>query len=144
MRAGSPRLLREINDRAAIEALLRNGPLTRAELEGIIGLSKPATAQLLTRLEEEGTVLRTGLRGGGRGPRAQLWTVNGALAHVAAVDLARTRSTSRSRTSPARCSPSTAPPCRRPVCWKRSTTRSRRPPPRSASPPTPSATWWWA
>ncbi|ONI82654.1 sugar kinase [Saccharothrix sp. ALI-22-I] len=87
MRAGSPRLLREINDRAAIEALLRNGPLTRAELEGIIGLSKPATAQLLTRLETEGTVLRNGLRGGGRGPRAQLWTVNGALAHVAAVDL---------------------------------------------------------
>ncbi|MFE9743841.1 ROK family transcriptional regulator [Saccharothrix saharensis] len=87
MRAGSPRLLREINDRAAIEALLRNGPLTRAELEGIIGLSKPATAQLLTRLEDEGTVLRNGLRGGGRGPRAQLWTVNGALAHVAAVDL---------------------------------------------------------
>lgn len=87
MRAGSPRLLREINDRAAIEALLRNGPLTRAELEGIIGLSKPATAQLLTRLEEEGTVLRNGLRGGGRGPRAQLWTVNGALAHVAAIDL---------------------------------------------------------
>ncbi|MEU5694721.1 ROK family transcriptional regulator [Actinosynnema sp. NPDC020468] len=87
MRAGSPRLLREINDRAAIEALLRNGPLTRAELEGIIGLSKPATAQLLTRLETEGTVLRNGLRGGGRGPRAQLWTVNGALAHVAAIDL---------------------------------------------------------
>ncbi|WP_447005342.1 ROK family protein [Saccharothrix isguenensis] len=87
MRAGSPRLLREINDRAAIEALLRHGALTRAELEGFIGLSKPATAQLLTRLEEEGTVLRTGLRGGGRGPRAQLWTVNGALAYVAAVDL---------------------------------------------------------
>jgi hypothetical protein len=50
VRAGSPRLLREINDRAAIDALLRNGPLTRSELEGIIGLSKPATAQLLTRI----------------------------------------------------------------------------------------------
>ncbi|TWP51120.1 ROK family protein [Lentzea tibetensis] len=87
MRAGSPRLLREINDRAAIEALLRNGPLTRSELEGLIGLSKPATAQLLTRLESADTVVRNGLRGGGRGPRAQLWSVNGALAHVAAVDL---------------------------------------------------------
>jgi len=87
MRAGSPRLLREINNRAAIEALLRSGPLTRAELEGLIGLSKPATAQLLTRLEESETVLRNGLRGGGRGPRAQLWSVNGALAYVAAVDL---------------------------------------------------------
>jgi predicted NBD/HSP70 family sugar kinase len=87
MRAGSPRLLREINDRAAIEALLRNGPLTRSELEGLIGLSKPATAQLLTRLETADTVVRNGLRGGGRGPRAQLWSVNGALAHIAAIDL---------------------------------------------------------
>lgn len=87
MRAGSPRLLREINDRAAIDALLRNGPLTRSELEAIIGLSKPATAQLLTRLEAQDIVRRDGLRGGGRGPRAQLWAVNGGLAHVAAVDL---------------------------------------------------------
>jgi predicted NBD/HSP70 family sugar kinase len=87
VRAGSPRLLREINDRAAIEVLLREGPLTRAELELAIGLSKPATAQLLTRLEAQDIVRRDGLRGGGRGPRAQLWAVNGGLAHVAAVDL---------------------------------------------------------
>ncbi|QRP51179.1 ROK family transcriptional regulator [Amycolatopsis sp. FDAARGOS 1241] len=81
-------MLREINDRAAIEALLRSGPLTRAELEVVIGLSKPATAQLLTRLEQDNLVGKAGERaGGGRGPRAQLWAVNGSLAHVAAVDL---------------------------------------------------------
>ncbi|MEV4602216.1 ROK family transcriptional regulator [Amycolatopsis sp. NPDC049253] len=81
-------MLREINDRAAIEALLRGGPLTRAELEVVIGLSKPATAQLLTRLEHDNLVGKAGERaGGGRGPRAQLWAVNGSLAHVAAVDL---------------------------------------------------------
>lgn len=87
MRAGSPRMLREINDRAAIEVLLREGPLTRAELEVAIGLSKPATAQLLTRLELDDLVVKDGVRGGGRGPRAQLWAANGRLAHVAAVDL---------------------------------------------------------
>lgn len=87
MRAGSPRLLREINDRAAIDTLLRNGPQTRADLEAVIGLSKPATAQLLTRLEQDEVIVRDSLRGGGRGPRAQLWAVNGRLAHVAAVDL---------------------------------------------------------
>ncbi|QFU90789.1 N-acetylglucosamine repressor [Amycolatopsis sp. YIM 10] len=87
MRAGSPRLLREINDRAAIDTLLREGPLTRSDLEYVIGLSKPATAQLLTRLEQDGIVVKDGVRGGGRGPRAQLWSVNGAVAHVAAVDL---------------------------------------------------------
>ncbi|WP_330273221.1 ROK family transcriptional regulator [Lentzea sp. NBC_00516] len=86
-RTGSPRLLREINDRAAIETLLRSGAMTRAELEEVIGLSKPATAQLLARLEEDGMVVRTGLRGGGRGPRAQMWAVNGGVGYVAAVAL---------------------------------------------------------
>ena len=86
-RTGSPRLLREINDRAAIETLLRGGAMTRAELEEVIGLSKPATAQLLARLEEDGMVVRTGLRGGGRGPRAQMWAVNGGVGYVAAVAL---------------------------------------------------------
>jgi predicted NBD/HSP70 family sugar kinase len=90
-RTGSPRLLREINDRAAIETLLRSGAMTRAELEEVIGLSKPATAQLLARLEEDGMVVRTGLRGGGRGPRAQMWAVNGGVAHVAAVALSPDR-----------------------------------------------------
>ncbi|SDZ38209.1 Sugar kinase of the NBD/HSP70 family, may contain an N-terminal HTH domain [Amycolatopsis xylanica] len=80
-------MLREMNDRAAIDALLRVGPSTRSELEYAIGLSKPATAQLLARLENEGVVVKAGVRGGGRGPRAQLWTVNGSLAHVAAIDL---------------------------------------------------------
>ncbi|GAA2777430.1 ROK family transcriptional regulator [Saccharopolyspora taberi] len=86
-RDGSPRLLREINDRAAIDALLRDGPLTRAELEDVIGLSKPATASLLARLEAEDMVRRGELRGGNRGPRAQTWSVNGALAHVAGVSV---------------------------------------------------------
>jgi predicted NBD/HSP70 family sugar kinase len=86
-RAGSHRLLRQINDRAALLALLERGSLTRLELESAIGLSKPATAELLARLEESGQVVRAGLREGGRGPRAQRWSVNGGLAHVAAVDL---------------------------------------------------------
>jgi predicted NBD/HSP70 family sugar kinase len=80
-------MLREINDRAAIEVLLREGPLTRAALELAIGLSKPATAQLITRLEQDNLVVKAGVRGGGRGPRAQLWSANGGLAYVAAVDL---------------------------------------------------------
>ncbi|MDT7776260.1 MAG: hypothetical protein QOC67_5184 [Pseudonocardiales bacterium] len=80
-------MLRELNDRAAIDVLLREGPLTRSELESAIGLSKPATAQLLTRLEQDDVVGKAGLRSGGRGPRAQRWAVRGGLAHVAAVDL---------------------------------------------------------
>lgn len=86
-RAGSPQLLRRVNDAAALRALLAYGPATRLELETLIGLSKPATADLLLRLESDGQVRRAGLREGGKGPKAQLWSINGALAHVAAVDL---------------------------------------------------------
>ncbi|MER5392355.1 ROK family transcriptional regulator [Saccharopolyspora sp. NPDC002686] len=86
-RDGSPRLLREINDRAAIEAMLRRGALTRAELEAAIGLSKPATVSLLARLEKAGMVRRGEMRGGNRGPAAQMWSVNGDLGHVAGASL---------------------------------------------------------
>jgi len=39
-RPGIPRLLRELNDRAALELLLAEGPLTRAQLGEHTGLSK--------------------------------------------------------------------------------------------------------
>ena len=37
---GTPRLLRALNDRAALELLLSRGPLTRAQLGELTGLSK--------------------------------------------------------------------------------------------------------
>ncbi|TDD40644.1 MarR family transcriptional regulator, partial [Nonomuraea terrae] len=53
---GTPRLLRRLNDRAALELLLGDGPLTRAELGERTGLSKVTAGQLLARLEERGLV----------------------------------------------------------------------------------------
>jgi hypothetical protein len=38
---GTPSLLRAINDKAALEVLLERGPLTRAQLASITGISKP-------------------------------------------------------------------------------------------------------
>ena len=48
---GTPSLLRAINDRAALELLLDRGPLTRAELGELTGLSKVTASQLLARLD---------------------------------------------------------------------------------------------
>ena len=53
-RPGTPSLLREINDRAARELLLAEGPLTRSQVGEGTGLSKVTAAQTLTRLEERG------------------------------------------------------------------------------------------
>ncbi|MCT9932887.1 ROK family transcriptional regulator [Planotetraspora sp. A-T 1434] len=87
LRPGTPRLLRQINDRAALELLLSKGPLTRAELGELTGLSKVTSGQLLSRLETRGLVTAAGERPGGRGPNAALYGVNPASAYVAGLEV---------------------------------------------------------
>jgi predicted NBD/HSP70 family sugar kinase len=82
-RPGTPSLLRELNDRAALELLLTGGPMTRAQLGERTGLSKVTAAQLLGRLEERGLVQVAGTRSGGRGPNAAVYAVVPSTAYVA-------------------------------------------------------------
>jgi predicted NBD/HSP70 family sugar kinase len=84
---GTPRLLRAINDRAALELLLDHGPLTRAQLGELTGLSKVTASQLVERLEERGLVARVGEQAGGRGPNASLYAVVPASAFVVGVEV---------------------------------------------------------
>ncbi|MGC5021180.1 ROK family transcriptional regulator [Micromonospora sp. DT47] len=84
---GTPRLLRALNDRAALELLLERGPLTRSRLGELTGLSKVTASQLVERLEERGLVTRVGEQAGGRGPNAQLYAVRPGSAHVVGVDV---------------------------------------------------------
>ncbi|MET9247049.1 ROK family transcriptional regulator [Nonomuraea sp. NPDC003709] len=84
---GVPRLLRRLNDRAALELLLMDGPLTRAELGERTGLSKVTAGQLLARLEERGLVEVAGERAGGRGPHAALYAVVPSSAYVAGLEV---------------------------------------------------------
>ncbi len=84
---GTPRLLRALNDRAALELLLARGPLTRAQLGEMTGLSKVTASQLVERLEQRGLVRRVGEQAGGRGPNAQLYAVTPSSAHVIGVEV---------------------------------------------------------
>lgn len=68
--AGTPTWLRERNDRTAFRLLLDHGPLTRARLGELSGLSKPTAAQMLTRLERVGLIRPVGEVSAGRGPNA--------------------------------------------------------------------------
>lgn len=79
--------MRALNDRAALELLLERGPLTRARLGELTGLSKVTASQLVERLEERGLVARVGEQAGGRGPNAQLYAVRPSSAHVVGVDV---------------------------------------------------------
>jgi len=82
-RPGTPRLLRELNDRAALELLLTGGPMTRAQVGERTGLSKVTASQLLSRLTERGLVAPVGAQAGGRGPNAALYAVVPSSAYVA-------------------------------------------------------------
>lgn len=88
---GTPRVLRAMNDRAALDLLLAEGPLSRGRIGAMTGLSKPTASQLLARLEAAGLVVVTGSSEGRPGPNAQLYAVNPTAAHVAGVDVNTSR-----------------------------------------------------
>ncbi|MER6842829.1 ROK family protein [Streptomyces platensis] len=74
-----------MNDRAALDLLVSRGPLTRTRIGQLTGLSKPTASQLLARLAAAGLVRTTGNETGRPGPSAQLYEINPAAAHVAAL-----------------------------------------------------------
>ncbi|MGA4841873.1 ROK family transcriptional regulator [Streptomyces sp. G45] len=82
---GTPRVLRAMNDRAALDLLAAHGPLTRTRIGELTGLSKPTTSQLLTRLESAGLVRTTGRESGRPGPNAVLYEIDPTVGRVAAL-----------------------------------------------------------
>ncbi|QYC41419.1 N-acetylglucosamine repressor [Nonomuraea coxensis DSM 45129] len=84
---GTPSLLRAINDRAALRALLDRGPLTRPQIGTLTGLSKPTASQLLARLQEAGLVVLDGVREGLPGRTAEVYRINPAAAYAGALDV---------------------------------------------------------
>jgi predicted NBD/HSP70 family sugar kinase len=87
--AGSPRVLRTLNEKAVLERLLSAGPLTRTELEAFTGLSKPAMFELLRRLEAAGLIYRDGEKAGTSGPKAGLWSIEPTSSFVVGIDVTR-------------------------------------------------------
>ncbi|MDF0372269.1 MULTISPECIES: ROK family transcriptional regulator [Streptomyces] len=87
---GTPRVLRAMNDRAALDLLVAQGPLTRTRIGELTGLSKPTASQLLARLEDAGLVRSTGSQRGRPGPNAVLYEIDPAAAHVAALSVGPT------------------------------------------------------
>src|SRR5256885_7226357 len=55
--AGSAKLLRAMNESAALGHLLDSGALTRNDLRELTGLSKPTTSEVLRRLTQAGPAI---------------------------------------------------------------------------------------
>lgn len=86
-RPGTPSLLRELNDRSALDLLVSSGPLTRTQIGERTGLSKVTASQLLARLEDRGLVSVVGEQAGGRGPNAALYALVPSSGYVAGLDV---------------------------------------------------------
>ncbi|MPV49706.1 ROK family protein [Pseudactinotalea sp. HY160] len=86
--AGTPSLLRSLNDRTTAGLLFDHGTLSKAELGAASGLSKPTAAQSLQRLTDLGLVTTGGSRTGGPGPAAQLFELDPTTGYAIAVDVA--------------------------------------------------------
>src|SRR6266508_1829247 len=93
--AGSAKLLRAMNESAALGHLLESGALTRNDLRELTGLSKPTTSEVLRRLTEAGLAVVTGHTTGGPGPNAEIYTANPDAAFAVAVSVRETTGTGR-------------------------------------------------
>jgi predicted NBD/HSP70 family sugar kinase len=87
--AGTPGLLRAINERSVLELIHRDGPLSRAQVARSSGLSKPTVSLALGGLLEARLVREVGRSRGERGPRAQLYELNATAGWVVGIDVGR-------------------------------------------------------
>jgi predicted NBD/HSP70 family sugar kinase len=86
---GTPSLLRAINERTVLELIHRQGPLSRAQVARVSGLSKPTVSLALTGLLGSRLVREVGRSRGDRGPSALLYELNPAAGWVAGIDIGR-------------------------------------------------------
>ncbi|MGX6603647.1 ROK family transcriptional regulator [Micromonosporaceae bacterium Da 78-11] len=85
--AGSSKLLRAMNESAALAHLLDPGLLTRADLRKLTALSTPTISEVLRRLTDAGLVTVVGHNSGRPGPNAEIYAANPDAAYTAAVSV---------------------------------------------------------
>jgi predicted NBD/HSP70 family sugar kinase len=87
--AGTPSLLRAINERTVLELIHNRGPLSRAQVARVSGLSKPTVSLALSGLLNARLVREVGRSHGDRGPSAVLYELNPSAGWVVGIDVGR-------------------------------------------------------
>jgi len=85
--AGSSKLLRAMNESAALAHLLDPGMLTRSDLRKLTALSTPTISEVLRRLTDAGLVNVVGHNSGRPGPNAEIYAANPEAAYAVAVSV---------------------------------------------------------
>src|SRR5690242_7879785 len=87
--AGTPSLLRAMNERTVLELIHNRGPLSRAQVARVSGLSKPTVSLALSGLLDARLVREVGRSHGERGPSALLYELNPSAGWVVGIDVGR-------------------------------------------------------
>jgi len=81
--------MRAMNERLMLEVIRADGPVSRAHLAQVSGLSKPTVGVAVSALKRDGLVRVAGLRTGMRGPAASLYEVRPEAGFVLGLDVGR-------------------------------------------------------
>jgi predicted NBD/HSP70 family sugar kinase len=87
----SLRISRQFSQRAVMEAVVQNGPISRASIAKQTGLSKQTISEIVRQLEIDGWVRETGRTSGHIGRSAVTYELIPNAAYIAAVDLGGTK-----------------------------------------------------
>lgn len=85
------RISRQFSQRAVMEAIVQNGPISRASIAKQTGLSKQTISEIVRHLEDDGWVRETGRTSGHVGRTAVTYEIVPSAAYIAAVDLGGTK-----------------------------------------------------
>ncbi len=87
MLTGSKELIRDINSHLVLETIVNNGPVSRADLSKMLGLTKATISSLVQLLIEEGLVIEIGSAQTEKGRKPILLDLNQREGHVISLDL---------------------------------------------------------
>lgn len=87
--AARPALIRSLNWKTVADLLRRRGPLSRADLVRMTGMSKPTVGIAVETLESSGLVRPAGYRTGTAGPSPLLYEIDPAAGCILAIDVGR-------------------------------------------------------
>src|ERR1700734_815981 len=91
--AASPTVTRQLSRRGVFEALLHKGPISRADLSKVTGLSKQTISEVVDAFEQQGLVRPVGRTSGNIGRTAVLYELSPEGGHVLGIDLGARRLT---------------------------------------------------
>ena len=91
MLSGQSKISRRMSQSAVIQAIANYGPISRASVAKITGLSKQTVSEIVMNLETDGWVRTVGRTEGHVGRRAVVYEISPTAATIASVDLGGTK-----------------------------------------------------